>query len=101
MYGGRAGEGEDIDRRVYLSLGSNLGEPRSQIEQGIVSLEKGGFTVLCCSSFYETEPVDIVDQPWFLNLVIAGETDLPPRDLLALCQRIEKDAGRERPVRFG
>jgi len=101
MYGGRAREREELDRRVYLSLGANLGERRSQIEQGIVSLEKGGFTVVHRSSFYETEPVDLVDQPWFLNLVIAGETDLSPRDLLALCQRIEKDTGRERTVRFG
>jgi 2-amino-4-hydroxy-6-hydroxymethyldihydropteridine diphosphokinase len=101
MHGSRVGEGEEIDRRVYLSLGANLGKRQMQIEQGIVSLEKGGFTVVCRSSFYETEPVDLADQPWFLNLVIAGETDLPPRDLLALCQQIETDAGRKRTVRFG
>lgn len=88
-------------RMVFLSLGSNLGERRSHIERGIAALEEGGFTVVRRSSLYETEPVDLVDQPWFLNTVIAGETDLAPQDLLALCQRIEEQAGRERTVRFG
>jgi len=53
------------------------------------------------SSIYETEPVGVREQPWFLNLVCAGETELSPQELLAFIQGIEGKMGRVREGRFG
>lgn len=98
----RAGQREGlITEWVFLSLGSNLGERRSQIEEGIAALRKGGVTIRRRSSLYETEPVGLANQPWFLNVVVAGETNLAPQELLFLCKRIERAAGRKETVRFG
>ena len=84
-----------------MGIGSNLGKRRTIIEEGIAALEEGGVCILHRASLYETEPVGITDQPWFLNTVVAGETALAPRELLKLCKTIEKTAGRIRTVRFG
>ena len=86
---------------IFLSFGSNLGKRKDQIEQGIVSLEEQGVTILERSKWYETEPEHLSDQPWFLNAVARANTMLEPRDLLALCQRVEKQGGRTPSVRFG
>lgn len=48
------------------------------------------------SSFYETEPVDVTDQPWFLNCVVALQTGSSPRDLLQTLLGIEHAMGRQR-----
>jgi 2-amino-4-hydroxy-6-hydroxymethyldihydropteridine diphosphokinase len=53
------------------------------------------------SSFYETEPVDFEDQPWFLNRVFRGRTEISADDLLVACKRIERELGRTDSVRFG
>jgi 2-amino-4-hydroxy-6-hydroxymethyldihydropteridine diphosphokinase len=50
--------------------------------------------VLRPSSFYETEPQEVTDQPWFLNLVAACETAYFPLQLLAIVERIERAGGR-------
>lgn len=86
---------------VFLGLGSNLEDRRSQIEKALLLLNKAGVRITRSSSLYETEPVGIADQPWFLNMVIAAQTHLSPRDLLHLSKRIERQAGRTYAVRFG
>jgi len=86
---------------IFLSFGSNLGKRKDQIEQGIVSLEEKGVTILERSKWYETEPEHVTDQPWFLNAVARADITLEPLDLLALCQRVEKQVGRVPAVRFG
>lgn len=86
---------------VYLAFGANLGKPREQIEQGIMALTHEGVCVLDRSSWFDTEPVQVNDQPWFLNLVARAETSLDPYALLALCQRVEKQVGRVPSDRFG
>jgi len=86
---------------VYLSFGANLGDPRNQIEQAIRTLNDGGVSVIACSSWYETEPVGVDDQPWFVNLVACAETSLDPHELLAVCQQVERQVGRVPSVRFG
>lgn len=53
------------------------------------------------SSVYETEPWGVASQPQFLNLVVAGETELEPTALLETLKRIEKDMGRRDEVRYG
>jgi 2-amino-4-hydroxy-6-hydroxymethyldihydropteridine diphosphokinase len=86
---------------IYLALGANLGNPRSQIEQGISELSRRGIRVCRRSSWYETEPVGVADQPWFVNLVVQAETELSPHRLLDVCKSIEERVGRVPSMRFG
>ena len=80
---------------VYLSLGSNVGDRIANLRDALERLAEAG-TVTATSCFYETEPVDFHDQPWFLNCTVALETAKPPRDLLALALAIEEGMGRRR-----
>ena len=80
---------------VYLSLGSNLGDRAAHLRAAIERVSKAG-TVKATSSFYETEPVDFRDQPWFFNCVVALETAKTPRELLAYALAIEEKMGRRR-----
>jgi 2-amino-4-hydroxy-6-hydroxymethyldihydropteridine diphosphokinase len=85
---------------VYLGLGSNLGNRARSIYRALRLL--GSCVRLGkISSLYETEPVGLAEQPWFLNLVCCGETDLSPEALLNLAKTIERQMGRKRGVRFG
>lgn len=79
---------------VYLSLGSNLGDRAASLERAVATLAGAQVRVLRRSAIYETEPVDVVEQPWFLNLVVEAETPLPPLDLLRALQAIEQGMGR-------
>jgi 2-amino-4-hydroxy-6-hydroxymethyldihydropteridine diphosphokinase len=81
---------------VLLSLGSNLGDRLAYLENAVELLQR--FNVLqniVISSVYETEPVGVTDQPWFLNLVIAGRTALKADELFLLCKSIEHSLGRK------
>ena len=62
---------------VYLSLGSNLGERKSNLATALRELGSAGVEIDHVSSVYETEPVDYLDQPWFLNIVAQGITTIP------------------------
>ena len=83
-------------KTVYLSLGSNLGDRETKLRDAIERLKAEEVKVLRQSSVYETEPQDVRDQPWFLNLVVKAETELFPMQLLARLQRIERELGRQR-----
>jgi 2-amino-4-hydroxy-6-hydroxymethyldihydropteridine diphosphokinase len=85
-----------LEKTVYLSLGSNLGDRQAALKEAIAALPHGGVTVINRSSIYETEPQDLRDQPWFLNQVVEVRTRLFPRQLLASTQRIERQLGRIR-----
>ena len=80
---------------TYLSLGSNVGDRRANLQQAIERLSELG-EVTAVSSYYETEPVDFLAQPWFLNCAVAVATDKMPRQFLAALQRIEREMGRKR-----
>ena len=80
---------------AYLSLGSNLGDRAANLHAAIAQLEVAG-RVLAVSSMYETQPVDVPDQPWFLNCVAALETGRTPRELLKIALEIEATMGRMR-----
>ncbi len=84
--------------RAFLSLGSNLGERRQFLAEAVQSL---GSSVVAVSPVYETDPVGGPDQGRFLNLVVQLETDLSPRELLAVCHRLESGAQRVRTQRWG
>jgi 2-amino-4-hydroxy-6-hydroxymethyldihydropteridine diphosphokinase len=83
-------------KKIYLSLGSNLGDREQNLERAIAALERENIRVKARSSIYETEPRDVTDQPWFLNMVIECETEYFPLQLLAVLQRIEREMGRVR-----
>ncbi|HCX64631.1 MAG TPA: 2-amino-4-hydroxy-6-hydroxymethyldihydropteridine diphosphokinase [Eubacteriaceae bacterium] len=85
---------------VYLSLGTNVGDLKENLEKATRELERK-VTVTGISSDYKTEPVGYKDQQWFLNRVLKGETDLKPEELLDFCQRIEKKMKRVKTIRFG
>jgi 2-amino-4-hydroxy-6-hydroxymethyldihydropteridine diphosphokinase len=83
-------------KTVYLSLGSNLGDREGYLRQAIALIGAAGVRILRVSSLYETQPLEVRDQPWFLNLVVEAETELFPRQLLGRLQKIELDLGRRR-----
>jgi 2-amino-4-hydroxy-6-hydroxymethyldihydropteridine diphosphokinase len=85
---------------VYLSLGSNLGNRDKFLEQARESIEKS-FSPVRFSKVYETEPVEVPDQPWFLNQVAELRTDLGPETLLEWARVLETRAGRQREIPKG
>ncbi len=80
---------------AYLSLGSNLGGRDANLREAIRRLGELG-TVEKVSSFYETEPVEFTEQPWFVNCAVELETNLSARELLNGLLAIEHAMGRER-----
>jgi len=87
--------------RYYLSLGSNLGDKRKNLGQGLGLLAQGGVRIIRASSVYRTQPVDHQDQPWFYNQVIEVSTPFNPYGLLGLIKKIERTLGREPSQRRG
>ncbi len=86
--------------RAVIALGANLSTPEEAIELAIKLLE-GSTQLIIRSSLYKTRPVGGPPQPDFINAVCIVETELPPLDLLALLQGIEKSMGRIRDVKWG
>jgi 2-amino-4-hydroxy-6-hydroxymethyldihydropteridine diphosphokinase len=84
-----------VKKLVYLSLGSNLGDRRANLEAAIERLGELG-DVKARSSFYETDPVEYTNQPDFLNCAVELETEKMPRQLLSATQSIEQSLGRRR-----
>ncbi len=82
---------------VYLSLGSNSGDRIGYVQQATSLLgASDNITLIRTSAFYETEPWGMDSENWFVNAVVEIKTSLSPQDLLAECQRIEKQLGRKR-----
>jgi 2-amino-4-hydroxy-6-hydroxymethyldihydropteridine diphosphokinase len=86
---------------VYLSLGSNLGNHEENILYAGKILEETGFKIKKTSSLYKTSPWGNTDQPYFLNLVLEGETKLSPQRLLKKIETIEKTLGRKKGEKWG
>jgi 2-amino-4-hydroxy-6-hydroxymethyldihydropteridine diphosphokinase len=82
--------------KVYLSLGSNIGAKAANLRVAIAELPTAGVRVALISSIYETQPVDYLDQNWFLNCVVAGETSVAPLDLLHGLRGIETRMGSKK-----
>ena len=80
---------------MYLSLGSNLGDREGNLRSAIKQLGQLG-EVVQVSSFYETEPVELTAQPWFVNCAVAVRTELMPKLFLAKMLAIEQGMGRRR-----
>ncbi len=84
-------------RTAHVALGSNLDDPRAQVEHGFEALDALPRTALRARSrLYRTRPWGIADQPDFVNAVAKIVTSLSPRDLLDSLLAIELRAGRKR-----
>lgn len=79
--------------KVYLGLGSNVGDRKANLEKALQLLGER-LHIEQVSSLYETEPMGYVEQPRFLNAVCCVETDIGPWQLLSLIKGIEAALGR-------
>jgi 2-amino-4-hydroxy-6-hydroxymethyldihydropteridine diphosphokinase len=82
-------------KRVYLSLGSNMGDRAANLKSAIGQISQLG-KIAALSSLYETEPVEFTNQPWFLNCAVALDTEDSPDNLLNAVLAIEQAMGRHR-----
>ena len=82
--------------KIYLGLGSNLGNRRENLAYAIRLIGERVGKVLRVSSFIETEPWGFESENTFVNAVILCETDLTPRQLLGATQKIEREMGRQK-----
>ena len=90
-----------MKKTAYLSLGSNLGNRAGNLRQAVDRLRELG-EIIAVSSLYETEPVEVErTQPWFLNCVVAIETELMPNPFLSRALAIEQELGRRRIEKKG
>lgn len=85
---------------VYLSLGSNLDERAANLRIALEKLADLG-TVKAVSAFYETEPVGLAAQPWFLNCAAKLDTEKMPRQLITGILNLEQEMGRQRKLKNG
>ncbi len=90
-----------MKQTVYLSLGSNVGDRARNLQDAIAALGCAGVRAVRLSSTYETEPVDYLDQPWFLNCAVEAETELAAPDLLHALRGIEAQMGSEKLIAKG
>src|SRR5882724_2088736 len=89
-----------MQKTVYLSLGSNVGERVENLKTAISKLGSLG-NVVAVSSFYETEPVEMTAQAWFVNCAVRLDTEKMPRQLLKGVLDLEREMGRRRTQNKG
>ena len=86
----------------YIGIGSNLGDPLQNCEDAIANLSRiNEIQLTGGSSFYNSEPVGLENQNWFVNAVIEIKTTLGARNLLHALQNIENTMGRKREIKGG
>jgi 2-amino-4-hydroxy-6-hydroxymethyldihydropteridine diphosphokinase len=89
-------------RQAFIGAGANLGDRAASLRAATRRLAREpAITAVEASSLYETEPLGVVEQPLFLNLVVGVETTLTPEQLLETAMRIEREFGRVRAERWG
>jgi 2-amino-4-hydroxy-6-hydroxymethyldihydropteridine diphosphokinase len=86
---------------ILVAIGSNLpspefGPPLAVCEAALAQLSSRGLRIVRRSRWFESAPIPVSDQPWFVNGVVVVETSLAPGDLLALLHETERRFGRER-----
>lgn len=88
---------------IFIGIGANLpssfGSPRATCEAALAALIESGIEVVGRSGWYESAPVPVSDQPWYINGVIAVKTEEPPAAFLQRLHAIEARFGRVRRVR--
>jgi 2-amino-4-hydroxy-6-hydroxymethyldihydropteridine diphosphokinase len=88
--------------RVFIGLGGNIGDPVAQVlraAQEIAALPHASREAM--SALYRTAPVGHLEQPPFINAVLAVQTEMSPRELMRLLRQIETRAGRVRGIPNG
>ncbi len=85
---------------VYLALGTNLGDRLENLRAAVRAMPPV-VQVTALSSVYETPPWGYTDQPAFLNMALAGETESEPLELIAFLKRLETELGRTKTFRNG
>ncbi|MDP8231711.1 MAG: 2-amino-4-hydroxy-6-hydroxymethyldihydropteridine diphosphokinase [Candidatus Zophobacter franzmannii] len=89
-------------RKIFLGLGSNLGNKKANLDRAITTINRHyDIKVVATSSVIETEPWGMTEQLEFLNMAIEIETELNPKSLLNEIMRIEDDLGRVRDIKWG
>jgi 2-amino-4-hydroxy-6-hydroxymethyldihydropteridine diphosphokinase len=83
---------------VYLGLGSNIGDREAHLRKAVEALQARDLRLRRVSGIYETEPVGLREQRWFLNQVAEFETELHPLQLLRRTAQVETRLGRKRVV---
>jgi 2-amino-4-hydroxy-6-hydroxymethyldihydropteridine diphosphokinase len=84
-----------MQKIAYLSLGSNIGDRAANLNEALRRLRSLG-EIVAVSSLYETEPVEVLAQPWFLNCAAKLETEKMPKQLLRGILGLEREMGRQR-----
>ena len=87
--------------KVWIALGSNMGEGRKNLDLAIKMMNERGVLVEKVSTYIETEPYGYTEQDNFVNAVCVAETKLSPRELLEVLLKIELDMGRVRIIKWG
>ena len=87
--------------KVWIALGSNMGEGRENLDLAIKMMNERGVLVEKVSNYIETEPYGYTEQDNFVNAVCITETKLSPRELLEVLLKIELDMGRVRIIKWG
>lgn len=87
--------------KVWIALGSNMGEGRKNLDLAIKMMNERGVLVEKVSTYIETEPYGYTEQDNFVNAVCIAETKLSPRELLKVLLKIELDMGRVRIIKWG
>jgi len=85
---------------VFIGIGSNVGPREENIRRAIVLLSQKA-EILSVSSMYETEPMYLEGQRWFINCVVKAKTKLTPREFLKCLKQVEVMLGREEGERYG
>ena len=83
-------------RRVFIGLGSNIGDRRVHLDRARKALGAAGLKIGQQSSLYRTDPVEVIDQEEFINQVIGCDTVLEPEAILEVCLAVERSMGRVR-----
>jgi len=92
---------EKVEGKVFLGLGSNMGDKIRNLTDALCELNLKGIKILKVSSLYKTKPYGLSNQEDFLNIVIEIDTDLSPYQLLETVLEIEKKMGRVRKIKWG
>lgn len=92
---------EGLKEVAFIALGSNIGDPPSNIKKAISLLREKGLSVIKESALYLTKPYGIEDQPDFVNAAVIVNTELSPKKLFSVLKDIEREMGRVKGLRYG
>jgi 2-amino-4-hydroxy-6-hydroxymethyldihydropteridine diphosphokinase len=83
---------------AWIGIGTNMGDRKNNLRNALeFLLLHPNIQLHDFSSIYETEPVEMHEADYFLNMVVGIQTSLPAHEILSVCLSIENKMGRERP----